>query len=273
MTAAIRERPERARGGARARGEDRAADILELSLVGNPIMHHLVLGIDPTELGGAPFALAIDQSLTFSASSARSRRASQCARLRAALHRRPRRRRRGRHDPRRAPGPRRRNHAARGRRHQCRDRARQPRPPARLLEPDRPGIRRRADQLRPARRAGRDRARAHRSRDARAALQGDRQRAVVGRPGFAAATAGTGVTGVCGSGIIEVIAEMYLAGIINQDGVIDGRLAERKRPRSSPTTALSPTSCIAAPCRCRSRRPTCARSSSRRPPCTRASAC
>jgi uncharacterized 2Fe-2S/4Fe-4S cluster protein (DUF4445 family) len=46
-------------------------------------------------------------------------------------------------------------------------------------------------------------------------------------PGFAAATAATGITGVCGSGIIEVVAEMYLAGIINQDGVLDGRLAER----------------------------------------------
>ncbi len=49
-------------------------------------------------------------------------------------------------------------------------------PPARLLEPDRARVRRRADQLRPARRAGRHRARAHRPRDARAALQGDRQR-------------------------------------------------------------------------------------------------
>ena len=46
-------------------------------------------------------------------------------------------------------------------------------------------------------------------------------------PAFAKATAGIGVTGVCGSGIIEVIAEMYLAGIINQDGVLDGRLADR----------------------------------------------
>jgi uncharacterized 2Fe-2S/4Fe-4S cluster protein (DUF4445 family) len=35
------------------------------------------------------------------------------------------------------------------------------------------------------------------------------------------------VTGICGSGIIEVIAEMYLAGIISQDGVIDGQLAAR----------------------------------------------
>jgi uncharacterized 2Fe-2S/4Fe-4S cluster protein (DUF4445 family) len=46
-------------------------------------------------------------------------------------------------------------------------------------------------------------------------------------PGFAAATARTGVTGVCGSGIIEVIAEMYLAGVISRDGVIDGALATR----------------------------------------------
>jgi len=38
-------------------------DVLELTLVGNPIMHHLLLGIDPTELGGAPFALAVDEAL------------------------------------------------------------------------------------------------------------------------------------------------------------------------------------------------------------------
>jgi uncharacterized 2Fe-2S/4Fe-4S cluster protein (DUF4445 family) len=46
-------------------------------------------------------------------------------------------------------------------------------------------------------------------------------------PGFEQATAELGVTGICGSGIIEVIAEMYLAGIINQDGVVDGELAAR----------------------------------------------
>jgi uncharacterized 2Fe-2S/4Fe-4S cluster protein (DUF4445 family) len=46
-------------------------------------------------------------------------------------------------------------------------------------------------------------------------------------PGFAEATAATGVTGVCGSGIIEVIAELYLAGVIRSDGVIDGALAAR----------------------------------------------
>jgi len=38
-------------------------DILELTVVGNPIMHHLFLGLDPTELGGAPFALAVDEAV------------------------------------------------------------------------------------------------------------------------------------------------------------------------------------------------------------------
>jgi uncharacterized 2Fe-2S/4Fe-4S cluster protein (DUF4445 family) len=38
-------------------------DVLEITLVGNPVMHHLVLGIDPTELGGAPFALAVDEAV------------------------------------------------------------------------------------------------------------------------------------------------------------------------------------------------------------------
>lgn len=37
----------------------------------------------------------------------------------------------------------------------------------------------------------------------------------------------TGVTGICGSGIIEAVAEMYLAGIITSEGVIDGRLTDR----------------------------------------------
>ena len=42
--------------------------------------------------------------------------------------------------------------------------------------------------------------------------------------GFAEAAEETPITGVCGSGIIEVIAEMYLSGIISQDGVIQGSL-------------------------------------------------
>jgi uncharacterized 2Fe-2S/4Fe-4S cluster protein (DUF4445 family) len=52
---------------ARDAGVDRD-DVLELTLVGNPVMHHLVLGIDPTELGGAPFALAVDEAVRLRAS-------------------------------------------------------------------------------------------------------------------------------------------------------------------------------------------------------------
>ncbi len=39
------------------------SDMLEISLVANPIMHHIVLGISPVELGGAPFALATDSAV------------------------------------------------------------------------------------------------------------------------------------------------------------------------------------------------------------------
>ncbi len=46
-------------------------------------------------------------------------------------------------------------------------------------------------------------------------------------PDFAESTRASGVTGICGSGIIEAVAEMYLAGLISADGVIDGTMAER----------------------------------------------
>ncbi len=39
-------------------------EIVELSLVGNPIMHHLVLGLNPVALGTAPFALASDGAIS-----------------------------------------------------------------------------------------------------------------------------------------------------------------------------------------------------------------
>ncbi len=41
-------------------------------------------------------------------------------------------------------------------------------------------------------------------------------------PGFDEAVAQTGVTGICGSGIIESVAELYLAGLMTADGVIGG---------------------------------------------------
>ena len=46
-------------------------------------------------------------------------------------------------------------------------------------------------------------------------------------PGFAEALPGSTVTGICGSGIIEAVVEMYLAGVLSGNGVIDDALADR----------------------------------------------
>ena len=45
--------------------------------------------------------------------------------------------------------------------------------------------------------------------------------------GFDEATAKTGVPGICGSGIIEAISELVSAGVIDQQGVIRGDLADK----------------------------------------------
>jgi uncharacterized 2Fe-2S/4Fe-4S cluster protein (DUF4445 family) len=45
-------------------------------------------------------------------------------------------------------------------------------------------------------------------------------------PGFAEATADLSISGICGSGIIEAVGEMYLSGIIATDGTINGSKAE-----------------------------------------------
>jgi len=202
-------------------------DILELSLVGNPIMHHLVLGLDPVELGGAPFALAVDQALTIPASA-----------LGLAVH----------HNARVYVLPCIAGHVGAD--------------AAGMILAERPDL---GDAMTLLVDVGtnaeivlgnRDRLLAC-SSPTGPAFEGAQiscgQRAAPGAiervridpatleprvkvigsdlwsddAGFAAATARTGVTGVCGSGIIEVIAEMYLAGIINQDGVVDGALAAK----------------------------------------------
>jgi uncharacterized 2Fe-2S/4Fe-4S cluster protein (DUF4445 family) len=43
------------------------ADIVEATIVCNPVMHHLLLGIDPVELGQSPFALATSDALRLAA--------------------------------------------------------------------------------------------------------------------------------------------------------------------------------------------------------------
>ncbi|MGI9287537.1 MAG: ASKHA domain-containing protein [Pseudomonadales bacterium] len=46
-------------------------------------------------------------------------------------------------------------------------------------------------------------------------------------PDFAQQAGELAITGICGSGIIEVVAEMFLAGIVSVDGVIDGQLSQQ----------------------------------------------
>jgi len=52
-------------------------------------------------------------------------------------------------------------------------------------------------------------------------------------PGFAEATAATGITGICGSGIIEAVAEMRTAGLVDPSGLI-GSAEQTGTPRSLP---------------------------------------
>ncbi|MEM7500034.1 MAG: ASKHA domain-containing protein [Pseudomonadota bacterium] len=63
MTLAVREAINRLVAELASEAGIVAEDVLEGVLVGNPVMHHLLLGIDPVELGGAPFALATCESM------------------------------------------------------------------------------------------------------------------------------------------------------------------------------------------------------------------
>jgi uncharacterized 2Fe-2S/4Fe-4S cluster protein (DUF4445 family) len=60
MTRAVREAVDALLANLTERVGATSDDVLELTFVGNPIMHHLLLGISPVELGTAPFALATD---------------------------------------------------------------------------------------------------------------------------------------------------------------------------------------------------------------------
>ncbi len=64
MTKAVREAINALIGQVAAEAMIDREEIVEGVLVGNPVMHHLLLGIDPVELGGAPFALATSDSIT-----------------------------------------------------------------------------------------------------------------------------------------------------------------------------------------------------------------
>ncbi|MGH6915572.1 MAG: ASKHA domain-containing protein, partial [Geminicoccales bacterium] len=68
MTAAVREALRTLIAQVTAAAGIDPGELLALTAVGNPIMHHLLLGIDPRELGTAPFALALDHALSLRAS-------------------------------------------------------------------------------------------------------------------------------------------------------------------------------------------------------------
>jgi uncharacterized 2Fe-2S/4Fe-4S cluster protein (DUF4445 family) len=67
MTAAVREAIDRLTAEIAAEADLEPSRILETVVVCNPVMHHLLLGIDPVELGQAPFALATSGALSLDA--------------------------------------------------------------------------------------------------------------------------------------------------------------------------------------------------------------
>lgn len=67
MTRAVREAINALAASIAAEAKVAPADIFEVVFVCNPVMHHLLLGIDPVELGQAPFALALSGSLSLPA--------------------------------------------------------------------------------------------------------------------------------------------------------------------------------------------------------------
>ncbi len=63
-------------------------------------------------------------------------------------------------------------------------------------------------------------------------------------PDFATQTAVSGVSGICGSGIIEAVAEMRMAGLVDANGLIGSAGAtgtERLRLRAAPIPICSMT--------------------------------
>ena len=63
MTAVVRAAVSKLIANTADQAEISVEEVLETTLVGNPVMHHLLLGLDPTPLGTAPFALATDHAV------------------------------------------------------------------------------------------------------------------------------------------------------------------------------------------------------------------
>lgn len=204
-----------------------ALDILDSTFVGNPVMHHLLLGLSPVELGVAPFALATDESVALQASEldlsfhpgaraytlpciaghvgadAAAMVLSEAPYLRdevtllvdigtnAEIILGNRARLLAASSP---TGP-----AFEGAQISCGQRAA-------------PGAIERV-RINPE------------TLESRFKVIGSEMWS--DEIGFETSIANIGVTGICGSGIIEVVAEMFLVGLVQANGVIDGQLASR----------------------------------------------
>jgi uncharacterized 2Fe-2S/4Fe-4S cluster protein (DUF4445 family) len=203
------------------------SDILELCVAGNPIMHHLFLGISPVELGGAPFSLAVDTALDLQA-----RELGLNMNRGAMVYVLP---------------------CIAG--HVGADAAamvlaEQPHAGesvsllvdvgtnAEIVLGNRQGLLACSSPTGPAFEGAQISCGQRAAPGAIERVRIDPQTLsvrfrVIGselwsdHPEFAEATRQIGVTGICGSGIIEAVAEMYLSGVISEDGVIDGNLASR----------------------------------------------
>jgi len=211
-------------GAVAAAGLD-VADVVEMVLVGNPVMHHLLIGVDPVELGGAPFALAVDQALDVPARDLGVRvNAGARAYLLPCIA----------------------GHVGADAAAVVLAEAPQKSDLMTLIVDvgtNAEIIVGNADRLLAASSPTGPAFEGAQISSGQRAAPGAIERvridrttlaprfAVIGSdlwsdsPDFDAAIAQSGVTGICGSGIIEVIAEMYLAGIVTTDGVIDGSKA------------------------------------------------
>ena len=203
------------------------ADVVELTVVGNPIMHHLFLGLDPRALGGAPFALAIDTALNVKARDidVRINPGANIYVLPCIAG----------HVGADAAGM-----VLAEEPHQLDDVSLvvDVGTNAEIVLGNRDRLLACSSPTGPAfegaQISGGQRATPGAIERVRIDAENLEPRySVIGSelwsddPDFDAEVQSFGVTGICGSGIIEVIAEMYLAGIINADGVVDGSLAGR----------------------------------------------
>ncbi len=225
MTTAIRAALQQLAEDVGRQGKVDLNDMMEVVLVGNPVMHHLFLGIDPTELGGAPFALATGLPLTFPAREMDFKlNAGAYVYVLPCI---------AGHVGADAAGmvlseaPHEQDEMM-----LCVDVGTN----AEIVLGNRKRLLACSSPTGPAFEGAQISSGQRAAPGAIERIRIDAQTLepryrVIGcdlwsdEAGFEEAIASTGVTGICGSGIIEAVAEMYLAGIISQDGLVDGAMA------------------------------------------------